>query len=56
MSKGRGYAVLIKRSAEKKMDRLPPRTFERLTRAILRLETLGRIWSAHLAEAGPLAR
>ena len=38
MSKGRGYTVLIKRSAEKEMDRLPARTFERLTRAILKLE------------------
>jgi len=38
MSKGRGYSVLIKRSAEKEMDRLPPRTFERVAKAILKLE------------------
>ena len=38
MSKARGYTVLIKRSAEKELDRLPARTFERLTRAILKLE------------------
>ena len=38
MSKGRGYTILIKRSAEKEMDRLPARAFERLTRAIPKLE------------------
>ena len=38
MSKDRGYTIRIKRSAEKEMDRLPGRTFERLTRVILNLE------------------
>ncbi|MCH7527388.1 MAG: type II toxin-antitoxin system RelE/ParE family toxin [Planctomycetes bacterium] len=38
MSKGRGYTVLIKRSAEKEMDRLPARTFARAVQAILKLE------------------
>ncbi len=38
MSKGRRYRVLIKRSAEKEMDRLPARVFERVAKAILRLE------------------
>ncbi len=32
------YTVRIKRSAEKEMDRLPARTFERVAKAILRLE------------------
>ena len=32
------YAVRIKRSAEKEMDRLPARTFERVAQAILKLE------------------
>ena len=32
------YAVLIKRSAEKEMDRLPARTFERVAKVILKLE------------------
>ena len=35
MSRKHSYTVLIKRSTEKEMDRLPGRTFERLTRAIL---------------------
>ncbi len=39
MKKGRGYAVRIKRSAEKEMDRLAARTFERVARAILDLES-----------------
>ena len=38
MSKGRGYTVLIKRSAEKEMDGLPARTFERVAKAIFKLE------------------
>ena len=38
MSVQGGYTVRIKRSAEKEMDRLPARTFERVTRAILGLE------------------
>ena len=38
MSKGHGYTILIKRSAEKELDRLPPRTFERVAKAILKLE------------------
>ncbi len=38
MSKGRAYTVLIKRSAEKEMDRLPASTFKRVARAILKLE------------------
>ena len=38
MSKGRGYTVLIKRSAEKEMDRLPTSTFKRVAQAILELE------------------
>jgi len=33
-----GYVVRIKRSAEKEMDRLPERVFERLVEAILSLE------------------
>ena len=38
MSKRAVYEVHIKRSAEKEMDRLPERTFERISRAILKLE------------------
>ncbi len=38
MSEPGGYAVRIKRSAEKEMDRLPDRTFERVAQAILKLE------------------
>ncbi len=38
MSKGRGYTVLIKRLAEKEMDRLPARTFDRVAQGILKLE------------------
>ncbi len=38
MSRGLGYTVVIKRSAEKEMDRLPDRTFERVAQAILKLE------------------
>jgi len=38
MSSRRGYTVRIKRSAEKEMDRLPARTFERVAQTILRLE------------------
>ncbi len=38
MSKGRGYRILIKRSAEKEMDRLPDRAFQRVAQAILKLE------------------
>ena len=38
MSTQGGYTIHIKRSAEKEMDRLPARTFKRVTQAILRLE------------------
>ncbi|MFH0981238.1 MAG: type II toxin-antitoxin system RelE/ParE family toxin [Planctomycetota bacterium] len=38
MSEHLGYTVLINRSAEKEMDRLPGKTFERVAQAILRLE------------------
>ena len=38
MSKGGSYTVRIKRSAEKEMDRLPERTFERVAQVILGLE------------------
>ena len=38
MSKDRLYTVYIKRSAEKELDRLPTPAFERMTRAILKLE------------------
>lgn len=38
MSKGRGYTIVIKRSAEEEMDRLPARTFDRVAQGILRLE------------------
>ena len=38
MSKGRGYTIAIKRSAEKEMDRLTDRTFARVAQAILKLE------------------
>lgn len=33
------YTVRIKRSAEKEMDRLPARTFERIAQAILKLSS-----------------
>jgi mRNA interferase RelE/StbE len=39
MTKRGGYTVRIKRSAEKEMDRLPDKTFRRITQAILRLES-----------------
>ncbi len=36
---GRGrYTIRVKRSAEKELDRLSARTFERIAQAILRLE------------------
>ena len=38
MSKGRRYTVLIKRSAEKEMDRLPAAAFRQMAEAILKLE------------------
>ncbi len=38
MSTRGGYTVRIKRSAEKEIDRLSARTFERVARTILRLE------------------
>lgn len=38
MTKGLGYSVLIKRSAEKETDRLPSSTFKRVAQAILNLE------------------
>ena len=38
MSKRRRYTVLIKRSAEKEMDRLPTSAFSRMAEAILKLE------------------
>jgi len=38
MSLPYGYTVRIKRSAEKEMDRLPVRVFERVANAILGLE------------------
>jgi mRNA interferase RelE/StbE len=38
MSSGPRYAVRIKRSAEKEMDRLSARVFERVSRALLSLE------------------
>ena len=38
MSAQGAYTVCIKRSAEKEMDRLPARTFERVVRVILHLE------------------
>jgi len=38
MSRRRAYTIRIKRSAEKEMDRLAARTFERVTQAILSLE------------------
>ncbi len=38
MNSERGYSVRIKRSAEKEMDRLPARTFQRIAQAILKLE------------------
>lgn len=39
MSESPRYTVRIKRSAEKEMDRMPPKMFDRLTDAILKLET-----------------
>ena len=39
MSGGSAYTVRIKRSAEKEMDRLPPKMFDRLAEVILGLET-----------------
>jgi len=42
MSTQRDYTVRIKRSAEKEMERLPARTSERVTQAILRLERNSR--------------
>ena len=38
MTKRGAYSVCIKRSAEKEMDRLPARTFERVAQAVLKLE------------------
>ena len=38
MSKEHRYALLIKRSAEKEMNRLPARAFERVSTVILKLE------------------
>ncbi len=38
MSPRGGYTVHIKRSAEKEMDRLPARIFERVARVVLNLE------------------
>lgn len=38
MSVGGTYAVRIRRSAEKEMDRLPDKVLDRLARAILKLE------------------
>jgi mRNA-degrading endonuclease RelE of RelBE toxin-antitoxin system len=38
MSNKAGYTVRIKRSAEREMDRLASRTFERIAGAILKLE------------------
>ena len=42
MSQRGDYVVRIKRSAEKEMERLPKGTFERIVRAILRLEQVPR--------------
>ena len=42
MSRGGSYTIRIKRSAEKEMDRLPAKTFERVSQAILRLERVPR--------------
>ncbi|MEE9293959.1 MAG: type II toxin-antitoxin system RelE/ParE family toxin [Phycisphaerae bacterium] len=39
MSGGGGYTVRIKRSAEKEMNRLVAKTFERITKVILNLES-----------------
>lgn len=39
MSGRSAYTVLIKRSAEKEMNRLVAKTFERITKAILNLES-----------------
>ena len=38
MSGRRAYTVLIKRSAEKEMNRLISKTFDRMAKAILNLE------------------
>ncbi len=38
MSEQGGYTVRIKRSAEKEMDRLPVKAFDRVSQAILKLE------------------
>jgi len=38
MSKRGGYAVRIKRSAERETDRLPDKAFQRVAQAILKLE------------------
>ena len=38
MSGGSTYSVRIKRSAEREMDRFPPKTFDRLAEVILGLE------------------
>ena len=51
MGRRPAYTVLIKRSAEKEMDRLPRRSFSRLADAILRLEAdVPRA----VADAGPV--
>ena len=42
MSESGAYTVRIKRSAEKEMDQLPARTFERVSQAILKLERVPR--------------
>ena len=42
MSKRADYTVRIKRSAQREMDRLPKREFDRLAEAILRLEATPR--------------
>jgi mRNA interferase RelE/StbE len=39
MSKGGGYTIRIKRSAEKEMDRLSEKLFRRISQAILGLES-----------------
>ena len=39
MGRARRYSVRIKRSAEKEMDRIPKRTFDRLAAAITALES-----------------
>ena len=42
MNQGPAYTLLIKRSAEREMDRLPSRAFERIAQAILKLERVPR--------------